>query len=78
MFAEQLEKAGVKNLAAAVRKKNPKTFNEVLNAEFLRENEISLKERTKAVKLITVGKPNVAGEKKKSAGSPQSPFQKRY
>ena len=29
MFAEQLEKAGVKNLAAAVRKKNPKTFNEV-------------------------------------------------
>jgi hypothetical protein len=76
MFAEQLEKAGIKKLAAAVRKKNPKTFNEVLNAEFLRENKISLEERRKAVKLITVGSPNVAGLKKKSVGSPQSPIPK--
>lgn len=74
MFAEQLEEEGLKRFAAAVRKKNPKTFNEVLNAEFLRENKISLKERTKAVKLITVGTPNVAGKKKKSAGTPGKPI----
>jgi predicted GNAT family acetyltransferase len=73
---DKAEQPGVRNFIKAVKKAKPKTFNEILNVEFLRKNNVSLGARRAILRRLTVGSPNVAGLKKKSAGSPQSPIPK--